>query len=362
MALKQKYTLLTFYKFVDVKNSEKEVEEHLMFTKWIWMRWRIYIWSEWISSTVTWNEWQIMAYKLYLNNHKLFNNIEDIDIKSSEVDSHKFPKMRVKIRDEIVVLWQKYSKEEIEEAWNRMEVSEFKELLDNWDIDDYIVLDMRNDHEYRLWHFKNAIPASTLTFKELEDKLEEYKKEFWDKKIISYCTGWIRCEKSTVMMQKAWLKNTYQLDWWVVKYINTYNDWNWLGNLYVFDDRVSDNVWDKNTHTIIWECCYSWVKTDHCENCRYSPCNARLICTPEEYKRHSWFCSEECVKSAKLDFYIKKSNFDKLNYKLERAKIKVNPELKDSIFIKLDNNLMSTLRWIEFKNKLSLKEEYTIND
>jgi UPF0176 protein len=47
---------------------------------------------------------------------------------------------------------------------------------------------MRNNHEYKLGHFKNAIPADTLTFKQLEDKIEEYKKEFGEKKIISYCT------------------------------------------------------------------------------------------------------------------------------------------------------------------------------
>ncbi len=75
--------------------------------------------------------------------------------------------------------------------------------------------------------------------------------------IISYCTGGIRCEKSTVMLQKAGLKNTYQLDGGVVKYINTFDDGNWLGNLYVFDDRVSQQVGSKETHTTIGECIYS---------------------------------------------------------------------------------------------------------
>ena len=52
-------------------------------------------------------------------------------------------------------------------------------------------------------------------------------------------------------MQRAGLKNTYQLDGGVVKYINTYNDGNWKGNLYVFDDRVSQRVGDEKTHTTI---------------------------------------------------------------------------------------------------------------
>jgi UPF0176 protein len=120
--------------------------------------------------------------------------------------------MQVKVKNEIVGLGVKYTPEEIEAAGNRMPVEEFKQILDSGNMDDYIVLDMRNNHEYNLGHFKNAIPADTLTFKELENKIEDYKKEFGDKKVISYCTGGIRCEKSTVMMQRAGLTNTYQLD------------------------------------------------------------------------------------------------------------------------------------------------------
>lgn len=356
---KEFFTLLTFYKFVDVQDPKKEVEEHSMFTRGIWMKGRIYIWTEGISATVTGNEGQIMAYKLYLAQHPLFNEPEDLDIKSCKVEWHQFPKMKVKVRDEIVVLGKKYSKEEIEAAGNRMQIDEFKELLDKWNADDYIVLDMRNDHEYRLGHFKNAIPASTLTFKELEDKVEDYKKEFGDKKVISYCTWWIRCEKSTVMLQKAGLKNTYQLDWWVVKYINTFDDWNWEGSLYVFDDRVSDIVWSEDTHSVIWKCCYSWEKTDHCENCRYSPCNARLICTPKEYKKYFGFCSQECFEAAKTNFFIKDdAPFDQMNYKMQRAEIKVHPGKKGEIFEKLARHLDKHLEWKEFPNKESLKEDY----
>ena len=355
---KEIFTLLTFYKFVDVEDPKKEVEEHQIFTQGIWMKGRVYIGTEWISSTVTWNEGQIMAYKLYLQNHELFNDPEDLDIKSCKVESHQFPKMKVKVRDEIVVLGKKYSREEIEKAGNRMQIEEFKEILDKWEMDDYIVLDMRNDHEYRLGHFKNAIPASTLTFKELEEKVEDYKKEFWDKKVISYCTWWIRCEKSTVMLQRAGLKNTYQLDGWVVKYVNTYDDGNWEGSLYVFDDRVSDKVWSEKTHTIIWECCYSWEKTDNCENCRYSPCNARLICSPENFKKHFWFCSEECYMLAREDLLLKSTSFDKINYKLERAEAKVHPEKKEEIFKKLQTFLDKNLDGVVFLNKDSLREEY----
>lgn len=361
MNYKEKFTLLTFYKFVDVINPKQEVEDHLKFCKDIWMKGRIYIGTEWISSTVTCNEGQLKAYKLYLDQHPLFNNPEDFDIKSSPVDGHKFPRMAVKYREEIVALGKKYSKEEIEQAWNRMSIEEFKDLIDNGNSDDYIILDMRNNHEYKLGHFKNAIPANTLNFRELENEIEAYKKQFWNKKVISYCTGWIRCEKSTVMLQNAGLKNTYQLDGWVVKYINTYNDGNWQGNLYVFDDRVSDFVGDENTHTTIWECIYSWKKTDNCANCRYSHCNARIIADPTEYKNHFGFCSQECAQNAMNDGTVKKVDFDKMNYKLLKAEIKKDHQKEEEIMNKIRSHLESNLKWIEFNHKKSQKEEFIID-
>ncbi|NDK09678.1 hypothetical protein GW846_02770 [Candidatus Gracilibacteria bacterium] len=362
MKYEQDFTLLTFYKFVDVEKPEDEVLEHLQFTTDIGMKGRVYIGTEGISSTVTGNKGQIQAYKLYLQNHPLWNNIADLDTKSSPVDGHKFPRMQVKVKDEIVGLGKKFTRDEIEAAGNRMQIKEFKYILDSGKMDDYILLDMRNNHEYNLGHFKNAIPANTLTFRELEDKVEEYKKDFGDKKVISYCTGGIRCEKSTVMLQRAGLKNTYQLDGGVVKYINTYNDGNWLGNLYVFDDRVSQTVGDDTTHTIIGESIYSGLKTDNCENCRLSSCNARIIADRQEYIDHAGFCSEECAESALENLIVKTDlSFDPMEYKKQRGVAKRYPELKTEIDKKLRRHLEKLLKGVTFNHKESQKEDFVID-
>lgn len=243
-----------------------------------------------------------------------------------------------------------------------MSIEDFKDLIDNENADDYIILDMRNNHEYKLGHFKNAIPADTLTFKELEDKIDDYKKQFGDKKVISYCTGGIRCEKSTVMLQKAGLENTYQLDGGVVKYINTYNDGNWLGNLYVFDDRVSQQVGDENTHTTIGECIYTGKKTDNCENCRLSSCNARLITDRKEYIAHAGFCSKECADKALETLIIKTDlSMDNIEYKKKRGVIKRYPELKDQIETEMRTHLQKQLKDVTFNHETSQKEDFIID-
>jgi UPF0176 protein len=193
--------------------------------------------------------------------------------------------MTVKFREEIVTLGEKVTAQEVETFKKEVTPEEFKQIVDSGNTDDYLILDMRNDYEYQLGHFKNAIPAGTMNFREVPKLLETYKEQAKNKKIIWYCTGGIRCEKAAVIMNKAGFEDIYSIQGGVVKYTNTYNDGNWLGNLYTFDGRVSTQIGDSTTHTTIATCLFSGKPTDTCENCRYAPCNARLICDTSEYKK-----------------------------------------------------------------------------
>jgi UPF0176 protein len=149
----------------------------------------VYIGTEGISSTVTGNIGQCQAYRWFLEKSKYFQNIADIDSKSTPVDDHKFPRMSVKIRNEIVTLGVKVSEKQIKEYKKELTPEEFKKILDEGKSDDYLILDMRNDYEYRLGHFKHAIPAGTVNFREVPKLLEQYGKSAKGKKIIWYCTG-----------------------------------------------------------------------------------------------------------------------------------------------------------------------------
>lgn len=360
---KPKYKLITFYKFVNIPEDElkKVSQEHLDFCRDIWLKGRIYIWTEGISSTVTGNIWQCKAYKMFLDSSKYFQNVEWFDEKASDVDGHKFPRMSVKIREEIVKLGVKVTEEEIKKYDKRLTPDEVKKIIDEGN-DDYLILDMRNDYEYRLWHFKGAIPAWTVNFREVPKLLEKYGEQAKGKKILWYCTGWIRCEKASVLANKEWDTEYYAIEWGIMGYINKHNDWNWLWNLYTFDDRVSTFVWDSETHTTIWECCFSGKLTDNCENCRYSPCNARLIADKKEYRKHMGFCSEECFCNAKKDWLIKDVDFDSLNYQNLRNDSKNNPENKEKNLEKIAKHLDSNLEWVTFSHKNSQKELEIIQD
>lgn len=162
-------------------------------------------------------------------------------------------------------------------------------------------------------------------------------------------------------MNKAGIEEVYSLEGGVVKYVNSHNDGNWLGNLYTFDGRVSTQVGDEQTHTTIGECLYTGELTDNCENCRYARCNARLIATKKAYKRHFGFCSEECANHAKLDGFVRSVDWDNFEYKLKVREAKRLGDIQGvSIMKSIADHIDAAISGVEFKYKLSQKEEYIV--
>ncbi|MDX9790877.1 MAG: rhodanese-related sulfurtransferase [Candidatus Kapabacteria bacterium] len=354
------YTLLTFYKFVDIKEPHRLVTEHKEFCEDIGIRGRIFIGEEGINATLTGNRGQIRAYRLFLDSIPEFRNIPDIEDKANIVDEHQFPKMIVRYRKEIVALGEMFNSNEIKQSTHKISVDDFKEVIETKS-DEYVLLDMRNDYEYKLGHFKGAVPAGTLYFRELKKVLDEYKRKFDNKKIIMYCTGGIRCEKAGALLEREGINGVYQLDGGVVKYVNKFNDKNWIGNLYTFDKRISTKVGDESTHTVISKCHYHGTPAEEYFNCRYGICNDQIITTKDAYEKYFGFCSEECRKLSLDSLLIRNEYFDELNYKLLRGKIKSNPQLRDEIadYIRkhIDKHMVGICIPVQKSAKLNLHTE-----
>jgi UPF0176 protein len=361
----QQFQLLTFYKFVDIPEEEAHrlVQDQWQFTHDIGLKGRVYIGTEWISSTVTGNQGQLWAYRAYLESIPYFRDIPDIDSKANSVAGHEFEKMTVKYRDEIVALWEKVTAEEVAKYRKELSPEEFKRIIDENKLDEYLILDMRNDYEYQLGHFKGAIPAGTVNFREVPKLLERYKEAAQNKKIIWYCTGGIRCEKAAVIMNKAGFEDIYAIEGGVVKYTNTYNDGNWLGNLYTFDGRVSTQIGDEWTHTTIGSCLYSGIPTDNCENCRYAPCNARLIADHKEFVKHGGFCSQECFQNAQKDWLVKNVAWDPFDYKLTvRQAKRAWGDTETQLMQSLQENITKRFGGATFNHAVSQKESAIVMD
>lgn len=356
------YRLLSFYKFIDIPNPEEIVSETKQFLTDIGIKGRVYIGEEGINATCTVNNGQYLALMSFLDNHQYFNNIPDIEVKAQKVKEHQFKKMIVRYRKEIVALGVVYKADSINKAKYKLSTEEFKDLIDKKDPESYLILDMRNDYEYKLGHFKNARPAGTMTFKETEQFIEDYRERIGNKEVIMYCTGGIRCEKLAVMLEDSGLENVKQLDGGVVKYINKHNDGNWLGNLYTFDGRVSTKVGDEDTHSTIATCYYSGEKTEYMHNCRHGMCNRQIISKPRYYRRYMGFCSKQCMENAIEDLNIKDVEFDKFNYKDLRIQIKLGKVDTTTAKEQIRKHLVRELSGNEIPYDYPIDDKLTVDD
>ena len=145
--------------------------------------------------------------------------------------------------------------------------------------DDVVFFDGRNAYEAAVGRFKNAVVPNTRTSKDFIRELESGRYDHLkDKKVITYCTGGIRCEILTPLMKHRGFKDVYQMDGGIVKYGEQYGDDGlWEGNLYVFDDRMgitfSDHAKDIGT------CIHCGGATSTYVNCALASCNELvLIC------------------------------------------------------------------------------------
>ena len=94
---------------------------------------------------------------------------------------------------------------------NYIEPKEFKSILKN-KADDVVILDIRSNYEYNVGKFKNAITLDIENFREFQAKIDELKK-FKNKKIITYCTGGVKCEKASGFLLKKGFKKCISTSW-----------------------------------------------------------------------------------------------------------------------------------------------------
>ncbi len=161
-----------------------------------------------------------------------FTNMEYKESFSSE---KPFRKTKVKLKKEIVTLGV--------EVQPRSQVGHYlnpEEWHDFIQQDDVILIDTRNDYEYKAGTFKNAIDPQTESFREFPEYVEKNLSDAKDKKIAMFCTGGIRCEKSTSLLLQQGFKEVYHLKGGILNYLEQIpaEQSLWEGECFVFDNRT----------------------------------------------------------------------------------------------------------------------------
>ena len=161
----------------------------------------------------------------------------DLEHKESHATVPPFHRMKVRLKKEIVTMGQP-DVDPAAKVGNYVAPADWNALISAPDV---AVIDTRNDYEVAIGTFDGAIDPETKTFGEFPAWWEENKERFHNKRIAMFCTGGIRCEKSTNFLLGQGVEDVYHLKGGILKYLEEVpqEDSTWDGDCFVFDARVS---------------------------------------------------------------------------------------------------------------------------
>jgi UPF0176 protein len=290
------YRVLLYYKYVPIENHEEFAREHLAFCKELGLRGRILVAHEGINGTVSGTVEQTDIYMKTMHANPLF---ADMVFKIDEADGHAFKKMFVRPRPELVTFRLEEDINPNELSGKRLKPKEFYEALQQEDV---IIIDGRNDYEYDVGHFRNAIRPEVKAFREFPEWIRKNLSQYKDKKVLTYCTGGIRCEKLSGFLIREGFKDVNQLDGGIITYGKDPEVRGRLfdGKLYVFDERITVRVNYTDEETVVGKCHHCGAPTEKYINCTYDFChNHHLVCEACE-EAHRGYCTTDCEEKDKL--------------------------------------------------------------
>ncbi|EAP88775.1 MAG: rhodanese domain-containing protein [Oceanicaulis sp.] len=161
----------------------------------------------------------------------------DIEHKDSVASEQPFLRLKVRLKKEIVTLGVE-GVDPTRAVGSYVEPEDWNDLISAPDV---VTIDTRNAYEVRIGQFKGAVDPETTSFREFPDWFRKFRQTRPNARIAMYCTGGIRCEKSTAFALAEGLDEVYHLKGGILKYLETVpeEDSLWEGECFVFDRRVA---------------------------------------------------------------------------------------------------------------------------
>lgn len=296
------YRVLLYYYYVTIENPEEFAAEHLAWCKEHELKGRILVANEGINGTVSGTIEQTDAYMNMMKSDPLF---EGIVFKIDEADGHAFKKMHVRPRKELVTFRLEDDINPLELTGRYLSPKEFYEGLKD---ENTIVLDARNDYEYELGHFRNAIKPDIQSFRELPQWVRDNREMFEGKKVLTYCTGGIRCEKFSGWLVREGFEDVGQLHGGIATYGKDPEVQGelWDGQMYVFDERISVPI-NQKEHVIVGRDYFTGEPCERYINCANPECNKQILASEENEHKYMRSCSHECRVHPR-NLYVKQHN------------------------------------------------------
>lgn len=228
----EKVAVLSFYSFVNIADIATLQPQMLLAAKRKYVNGTILLAKEGFNGSLAGTEENV---HFVVNEIQRLTGAKNISIKINYCDNKPFSKMKVKLKKEIVAL--KFGDLDVEnlkgEYVNSADWSEFIKR------DDVVTIDTRNNYEVKVGTFEGAISPETDTFSEFPQWTKDNMELFKDKKVAMFCTGGIRCEKSTALLKDLGIQDVYHLDGGILQYLEDTKNTSkaWKGECFVFDDR-----------------------------------------------------------------------------------------------------------------------------
>lgn len=291
------YQTLLYYKYVQIPNAEEFAKQHLEFCERLGIVGRIIVAAEGLNGTISGTVVQCKKYMDQVKSNPLF---ADTDFKIDDVDQPSFERLYVRFKPEIVhsSLVGIQGVDPNQTTGVHLKPEEVLEMLDDKDA---VFLDVRSNYESNVGRFKNALALDIDNFRDFPRQLEELE-HLKDKKVITYCTGGIKCEKASGYLVKNGFKHVYQVEGGIVKYAKETGGKNFDGKLYVFDNRVVVDVNNVNP-SLISTCKICGKPSARMVNCANAECNEHFVLCEDCGWKMEGCCSEACMHAPAKRIY-----------------------------------------------------------
>ena len=247
------YIISTFYKFLVLENYKElkiKFDKSLSKTN---IKGTILLANEGVNGTIAGSESDLKKFFLYIDK---FSQFKDITPKFSSSNKNPFLRMKVRLKKEIVTIGiPEVSPSNL--VGKYLNVEEWNEFLNE---SNSMIIDTRNNYEVSIGTFKNSINPKIKSFRDFPKWVQKNlidKKVSKESKIGMFCTGGIRCEKSTSYLKQLGFENVFHLDGGILKYLENvkYDENEWKGECFVFDYRVSlNNSLEKGEYEMCYAC------------------------------------------------------------------------------------------------------------
>ena len=228
--------VVALYRFVRLDDYESMREPLLNFCLDRHIRGTLLLAHEGINGTVAGSD---SAIDELLNYLRADDRLADLDCKFSSHEERPFLRMKVKLKREIVTMGQENIDPNVC-VGRYASPQEWNALIDDPDV---LVIDTRNEYEVEIGTFAGAVNPQTNSFREFPDWVEQNLDPQKHKKVAMFCTGGIRCEKSTSLLVSKGFEDVWHLKGGILNYLEQTpeEDTRWEGECFVFDSRVAVN-------------------------------------------------------------------------------------------------------------------------